>query len=56
MPTSEELRSIQKRILAMLITIEQDPSQLPKLIESYSIEMQEEDVALVERKLRRKIL
>ena len=54
MPTNEEQRAIQKRVLTMLIKAEKDPSRLPELIEEYSIEMQQEDVAFVEKKLDRR--
>jgi len=54
MPTNEEQRAIQKRVLTMLIKAEKDPSRLAELIEEYSIEMQQEDVAFVEKRLNRR--
>jgi len=51
MPTSQELRSIQKRMLAMLLQAKQDPSRLDELIKLYSLEMEQEDVALVKQEL-----
>ena len=51
MPTSQELRSIQKRVLAMLLKIEKDPSKAAEFIQLYSLEMEQEDVALVKQEL-----
>ena len=51
MPTSQELRSIQKRMLAMLLQAKQDPSKLDELIKLYSLEMEQEDVAYVKQQL-----
>jgi len=54
MPPLHEMRSIQKRTLALLKKAEQDPSKLPEIIREYSIEMEEEDVAYVEKKMQQK--
>ena len=51
MPTNEELRSIQKRVLVMLIKAKRHPERLDELIEEYSLEMQDEDVSHVKQKL-----
>lgn len=49
-----ELRSMQKRMLYMLKKIEkQTPSDIiSEYIEALEVEMEEEDVALVEKKLK----
>ena len=45
------LKSTQKRTLAMLLRIEANPSEVKEFIKLYSLEMDEEDVAYVEKKL-----
>ena len=51
MPTSHELRSMQKRVLAMLLKAKEDPTKLDELIKLHSIEMEQEDVAFVKQEL-----
>jgi len=43
---------MQKRVLAMLLQLKKNPAKLDELIETFSLEMEEEDVALVEKKLK----
>lgn len=51
MPTDKEMRSVQKRVLTMLLKAKEDPSRLDELIQMYSIEMEQEDVAFVKQAL-----
>ena len=51
MSTELELRSMQKRMLVMLIKAKKDPAKLDELIQQHSLEMVQEDVALVKREL-----
>ena len=51
MSTAIELRSMQKRMLATLLKVEKDPSKLTEFIELLSLEMEQEDVALVKQGL-----
>ena len=42
-----ELRSTQKRILTMLLEIEDDPAALKRLLRTIRNEMSQEDIAVV---------
>ena len=45
------LRATQKRTLYMLLMIKDNPSSVDDFIHRYSVEMNEEDIAYVEKKL-----
>jgi len=51
MPTSLELRSMQKRMLATLLSAKADPSKLDEYSKTLSLEMEDEDVSHVKQKL-----
>ena len=51
--TNREHVAIQRRIYHHLLTIEKDPSQLKHLINLIQTEMDEEDVAYVEKQIRK---
>ncbi len=49
MPTDRELRTHQKQKLYMLLAIEKDPEELKRQKKQLIAEMDDEDIALVEK-------
>ena len=50
--TKEEVRKEQKRVLMMLKTVQKTPKAINNMVTTYEAEMEEEDIAHVEKKLK----